>query len=131
MPHVLIVDDDEAIGAFLGRLLESKGWRVSIAKDAAAALALVAGNNFDVALLDKNLPDMTGLDLVPHVRKSLPEVEIIIMTAHADTRSLLQAMFTDVFFDPTGEPRLILANSPFEALLKITADGQLASDASD
>ncbi len=97
MPHVLIVDDDEAIGAFLGRLLESKGWRVSIAKDAAAALALVAGNNFDVALLDKNLPDMTGLDLVPHVRKSLPEVEIIIMTAHADTRSLLQAIGSGVY----------------------------------
>jgi len=46
-----------------------------------------------------------------------------------EQRSLLQAMFTDVFFDPTGEPRSILANSPFEALLKITADGQLASDA--
>ena len=46
-----------------------------------------------------------------------------------EQRSLLQAMFTDVFFDPTGQARLILANSPFEALLKITADGQLASDA--
>lgn len=38
-----------------------------------------------------------------------------------EQRSLLQAMFTDVFFDPAGEPRFILANSPFEALLKITA----------
>ena len=46
-----------------------------------------------------------------------------------EQRSLLQTMFTDVFFDPTGQARLILANSPFETLLKITADGPLVSDA--
>lgn len=46
-----------------------------------------------------------------------------------EQRSLLQAMLGDVFFDPTGQARLILANSPFDALLKITADAQLAGDA--
>lgn len=44
-----------------------------------------------------------------------------------EQRSLLQAMFGDVFFDPTGQARLILANSPFDALLRIDANGQLAA----
>jgi hypothetical protein len=44
-----------------------------------------------------------------------------------EQRRLLQAMFEDVFFDPAGSPRLILANSPFDRLLPITEEGQLAA----
>ena len=61
--HILIVDDDRLVLATLGRGLRDAGYRVSEASEGAAALAFVAREKPDLALLDVRMPDMSGVRL--------------------------------------------------------------------
>lgn len=61
--HILIVDDDRLVLATLSRGLRDAGYRVSEASESAAALALVAREKPDLALLDVRMPDMSGVKL--------------------------------------------------------------------
>ena len=66
--RVLVIDDEPAIRALLRGALESAGYRVIEAADAASALTAVQGETPQLALLDLGLPDRDGLDLVATLR---------------------------------------------------------------
>ena len=61
--HILIVDDDRLVLATLGHGLRDAGYRVSEASDGATALAMVAREKPDLALLDVRMPDISGVKL--------------------------------------------------------------------
>lgn len=78
---VLIVDDDEEMRAVLRVFLEQKGYRVVEVADAAAALTAVSAEPLDVAIVDKELRGASGLDLLPALRRTRPQVRVIFITA--------------------------------------------------
>lgn len=78
--HILIVDDEEALSELLGVYLTNAGFRVSICGDGACALAAIARETPDLALLDVMLPDMSGFDICRDIRKS-HFFPIIMLTA--------------------------------------------------
>jgi len=78
--HVLVVEDDDGIGAGLVRALVSAGHTAELARTAAEARA-ADPDTFDLALLDLGLPDGDGLDLCRHLRRRRPEMPILILTA--------------------------------------------------
>ena len=55
-PHLLVVDDDERLRALLQRYLSANGFRISAARDAAEARALMKGMAFDALVLDVMMP---------------------------------------------------------------------------
>ncbi len=63
-PQILIVDDEEGIRETLTAILEDEGYRVRAVESAAAARGALAGNDFDLVLLDVWLPDTDGLTLL-------------------------------------------------------------------
>src|ERR1700749_4294824 len=67
-PHLLVVDDDERLRALLQRYLSTNGFRVSAARDAAEARALMRAIAFDALVLDVMMPGESGLDLAKSVR---------------------------------------------------------------
>lgn len=63
-PHILIIDDDDRLRALLGRFLDAKGYRVTLACDAAEARQRMAGMAFDMLVVDVMMPGESGLELV-------------------------------------------------------------------
>jgi len=61
---ILLIEDDDVLRALLQRNLEARQHRVWAAKDAQSALALLRSHSFDLVVLDINLPDQTGWDIL-------------------------------------------------------------------
>ena len=77
---VLIIDDDEQIQRMLRRIFGQCRYAVDIAETCREALDRAAGSAYDLALVDVNLSDGNGLDLIEPIRKISPRIEIISMT---------------------------------------------------
>ena len=82
---ILVVEDDAATRDLLRELLESEGYTVASAADAAAGVARIEAGGIDLVLLDRRLPEMDGLALCRQVRARPDAVylPIIMLTAVA------------------------------------------------
>jgi len=89
---ILIIDDEHAIRESLQTLLEMENYQVSWADTAEAGLARLAGNPFDLVLLDIGLPDRNGLDVLEEIRERDPSLPIIMITAHGTVDNAIRAM---------------------------------------
>ena len=91
---ILIVDDDPAIQKVLRIQLENSGLDCQLAKSGDEALEIVHAADFepDCILSDIKMPGLSGLELLPQLRNLLPLVPVIMLTAHTDLETGLQAM---------------------------------------
>ncbi|MFO0969337.1 MAG: sigma-54 dependent transcriptional regulator [Gemmataceae bacterium] len=89
--RLLIVDDDEALRETLARRFEKQGMQVATA---ASGEELLGGDPppCDIALLDLNMPGMTGLELLEKLKEIQPEIEAIMLTGHGSIETAIQAM---------------------------------------
>lgn len=90
-PHLLLVEDDRLISATLAGGLKAHGYAVSIARSAEEALPLLEGVDFDLAILDEQLPGMNGLDLAEVLREAYA-LPVIFLTAFSDPVRVRQAV---------------------------------------
>jgi len=88
---VLVVDDEPPIRRFLRTSLTAAGYRIIEAENAADALRLFAVEKPDLVILDLGLPDRSGLELIPEIRKT-STVPIVVLSARHDERSKVQAL---------------------------------------
>jgi len=87
----MVVDDDRNIQELLVTLLESDGYDVSVAGDCAAVQGALGGSQPEVVLLDLQLPDGHGLDLLPALKKVWPDTEVIVLTGVATFDAAVEA----------------------------------------
>jgi DNA-binding NtrC family response regulator len=90
--RVLVVDDEATLRRSLARLLMTRGYQVLTAEDGESALGLLASGRIDVMMLDVVMPVMTGMQVLQTVRQSYPDVEVIMMTGHADVETAVRAV---------------------------------------
>ena len=93
MAHILVVDDDETVRTFAGRMLEFAGHTVLRAPGGREALALLKIQKPDLILSDIKMPGMDGVDLLREVRVCCPEVPFVGMSGD------LWENYADVPFD--------------------------------
>jgi DNA-binding NtrC family response regulator len=111
--RILVVDDDPNIQEVLTTLLEGAGYTASAAGNAAAVQAALSGPQAEVVLLDLQLPDGHGLDLLPLIKKQWPESEVIVLTGVATFEAAVEATKRGAFhfqnkpFDPKGLTALV------------------------
>ncbi len=91
-PHVLVLDDEEALREFVQEVLSEQGYRVSTAGDARTAMALVSKECVDIVLTDLNLPDTNGLEVVERVRQVDRRARCIVMSGYGSIDLAVQAM---------------------------------------
>ena len=89
--RVLVVDDDAEMRALLSDVLGRDGYEVVQAQDGAEAIVALRAGEFDVILMDKNMPGPSGLDLLPGLHRTCPRSRIIMMTAFGDVPSYVEA----------------------------------------
>ena len=91
-PVVLIVDDDESLRQRLCRAMETRGWEVYSAPDAAGALILARDNGPDLAVVDLRLPFESGIDVVRRLREIDSTMFITILTGYGSIATALDAV---------------------------------------
>jgi two-component system OmpR family response regulator len=80
--NTLIVDDDKAVRDTLSSILESEGYLVKTAENGKKALHICDKSSFDVALIDVELPDIKGTELLHRLKEKQPKMVRIIITGH-------------------------------------------------
>ena len=90
--RILIIDDEEPIREILSQIISNAGYQVQAVSDGVQGLKAVAEGDFDVALLDMHLPDISGLELIPRLREVSPEISLTIITGHATVESAVKAI---------------------------------------
>jgi DNA-binding NtrC family response regulator len=86
------VDDDAEMRALLLDVLEKDGYEVAEAIDGAQAVLALRAREFDLILIDKNMPGPSGLDLLPGLRRVCPRSQFIMMPAYGDVPSYIEAV---------------------------------------
>lgn len=81
---LLVVDDEPTILVLIRTLFEHRGMRVVTAAGPEAALQALAAESFDVLLVDKHMPVMSGLELIAKVRTTTPDISVVLMTAYPE-----------------------------------------------
>jgi DNA-binding NtrC family response regulator len=87
-----VVDDDAEMRALILDELRHEGYEVVEAKNGAEAVLALRGREFAIVLMDKNMPGLSGLDLLPRFRRMCPHSRIIMMTAFGDVPSYVEAV---------------------------------------
>lgn len=91
-PRILVVDDEESIREFLEIMLKKEGFEVTCAEDGAKAKDILAKKSFDMVISDLQMPNMTGIELLKHVKESYPDLVFMLITAFGTTESAVEAM---------------------------------------
>jgi DNA-binding NtrC family response regulator len=111
--NILVLDDDTEIRELLAQVLQRSNYQVQQVKDGAGLKEIYGKFVPDVVLLDYKLPDATGLDLLPIIKKEWPEAEVIMLTGHATYDVAVEAIkrgafhFSEKPFDPESLLNLI------------------------
>ncbi|PZR10517.1 MAG: sigma-54-dependent Fis family transcriptional regulator [Archangium gephyra] len=92
MLTTLLVDDDRAFLAIAAAALQREGAQVTLAHSLHEARSRVAGAEFELVVLDRRLPDGDGLEFLPELRRALPDAVVVMVTAHGDIASAVEAV---------------------------------------
>jgi len=95
--HLLIVDDEPVIIQILRAVFEDEDHRLSCVATGTDALRVIEEQGCDLLLTDKNLPDMSGLELLRAVKAKDPLSEVIIVTGYASLDTAISALELDAF----------------------------------
>jgi two-component system response regulator AtoC len=94
---ILIAEDERTARVSLAGLLEAEGFRVLAAEDGAQALSLLLSEEPEAALLDIRMPGMDGLTVLRRAREGGSDSALIVMTAHGDSGTAIDAMKLGAF----------------------------------
>src|SRR3954467_4086724 len=97
MDRILIVDDDRSIRELLSMHLEERGFGVDSASTGAEGYRLASETSPSAIVLDMRLPDASGIDLIPELRKRAAEAPVLMITAHHDMATTILAMKAGAF----------------------------------
>jgi two-component system, NtrC family, response regulator HydG len=108
--HVLLVEDDEAGRRSAERYLRDSGFKVTAVGDGEQAEALFREDDFSVLVADYRLPGIDGIELLRRVKACRPACPGLLVTAHGDVRSAVEAMRAGAvqFVEKPVQPALLV-----------------------
>ena len=95
--RVLIVDDDPDTRTLIEDILVKDGYEVHTCGNGREAIQLLRQHDFDVVLSDIRMPEVSGTELLLHVRRLNLNTEVILMTAYASVQSAVEALRSEAF----------------------------------
>jgi DNA-binding NtrC family response regulator len=91
-PVLLVIDDEPGMLALIERAVGATGFKVISHTSAREALALLPAERADVALVDLQMPEIGGLDVLRAIREIQPQCSVILMTGHASLDTAIEAV---------------------------------------
>ena len=108
--NILVIDDEEVILDFFQELLSKDGYVVKVARTGEEGLTALGKEFFNLAIVDKNLPGINGLEVIKRCKELSPDTQIIIVTAYGSLESVMEAIKLGV---------LNYLTKPFENIKKV------------
>ena len=95
--RVLLVDDETGFSATLGKRLTRRGLEIRAVESGKKALEALEEGEFDVVLLDIKMAGMDGIKTLSEVKRLHPLVEVVMLTAHANTDIVISSLAMGAF----------------------------------
>ncbi|MEZ6142635.1 MAG: sigma-54 dependent transcriptional regulator [Zavarzinella sp.] len=95
--RILVVDDEANLRDILKDNLEFAGHQVTVCPNGTTAIEVMQKATFDAAILDLKMPDMTGIEVLTHLKSVSPHTEVVMMTGFATRETALEAMRLGAF----------------------------------
>jgi two-component system OmpR family response regulator len=90
--RILLVEDNETLADGLSSILRGSGYAVDVVRDGASADAVTATESFDLVILDLNLPEMGGLQVLRAMRARQDKAAVLILTARGTTEERVKGL---------------------------------------
>lgn len=97
MSTILIIDDEPGIRTVLSDIYEDEKYEVFTAGDGYEGIAILRDNAVDLVILDILLPKMGGIDVLKEIKKTYPDIEVIIISGHANVDIAVRAIKLGAF----------------------------------
>ncbi|MFZ1291418.1 MAG: sigma-54 dependent transcriptional regulator [Melioribacteraceae bacterium] len=91
MKSILIIDDEKQICESISMILEYENYSVDSTTDAKAGLKKLEYNNYDALLLDIQMPEITGFEVLNWIKENEIEISIIMISAHSNLENAIKA----------------------------------------
>ncbi len=82
MVRIMIIEDDEEMRSLLKEFFEEEGFETDSVSNGVDALKILSGDHVDLVITDIRMPGLSGLDILPAIRRLKPKTPIIVMTAY-------------------------------------------------
>ena len=89
--RILVVDDEDDLRTLLSHVLSTHGYDITSASDGEEAIALLEKVSFDVALLDIQMPNINGIEVLKFISENCPSTRAIMLTGYADLKHAMEA----------------------------------------
>jgi signal transduction histidine kinase/DNA-binding response OmpR family regulator len=108
--RILVIDDEPQVAEMFERIISREGYACSTAGNAIDALAILGQLDYDIAIVDINLPDMSGIELLSRIR-GLYDTDIIMITGASETYTyaeIIEKGAEDFIFKPVNASEVVL-----------------------
>jgi CheY-like chemotaxis protein len=110
--RILVVDDDQTVIEVVRRVLEAQGHEVDIAYDGRAGVTLIEQTEYDLIILDFNMPELDGIEVYYFIEQLNPDLtrRVVFITGDADrpqVRSFLEVVDRPVLTKPFTKQKLL------------------------
>src|SRR5918992_4297906 len=123
--RILYAEDDPPSGRLVQSIAEKEGYSVRVVTTGQAFIKALGEEKPDLFLLDLNLPDASGLDLLVRTRVRLPEAPVIVVTASNSVHDVIKALkggATDYLTKPVDHQRLVVSLANAAKILRQEQD---------
>jgi two-component system NtrC family response regulator len=127
MESILVVDDEKNYTAVLSAVLEEDGFETFIANSGAQALEVLEHEEINLVISDMKMPAMDGLTLLERIKSRIPDMPVIIMTAHGTVDKAVEAMQKGAYtfiLKPFDNERLVMYAHKAIELHRLVKDNQ-------
>ena len=90
--RILVIEDDQEMRSLLKDFFEEEGFEIHSVSNGSEAFRILVRELFDLVITDIRMPGLTGLDIIPGIKKLQPNVLIIVITAFGSDELRLRAM---------------------------------------
>lgn len=128
--RILIAEDDEALGKFVRQGLETEHYSVDVFPDGEQARSAASESDYDLVILDLNLPKVDGVSVLRHLRLKKPSLPVLVLTQRTKVEDRVECLDTGAddylakpfsFSELSARIRALIRRShvPSEAVLAI------------
>ncbi len=123
--NILILDDDRLIRKELEESLTDYSFQITTSEKPSDALRIISESVIDILILDIDLPEMSGLEVLKRVKQEHPYVEVIMITGHSDMDFAIQALrlgAADFFLKPFSIAEVVIAIKKTERFKRLNSE---------